>query len=106
MRSFDFTAMFRMMADNPTITAMLKMLDPMILPRAMSPCPCVLAYTQMNNSGKLVASATTVSPVTRGLIFRRNEIEELARTMISAPVKSSIPPQVSKNKSSSKMCKV
>ena len=80
------------MADIPKIRAMLRMLEPTTLPRAIPPLFSIAACMLTRASGKLVPKATIVSPTISGLRPRckDNVIEPL--TNHSAPKKSNKSP--------------
>jgi hypothetical protein len=55
-------------APMPSTKQMLQIFEPTTLPIAMPPWPLQLALILTTNSGALVPKATTVKPITSGLI--------------------------------------
>ena len=66
----------------PTINNILKMLLPTILPIAISALPFLAAVTDVNNSGRDVPKATTVSPMNLSLAPKNLAISVAELTVI------------------------
>ena len=64
---------------------MFRMLLPTTLPTAMSVWPARLALRETASSGELVPKATTVKPITNGVIRAAAASREAPRTSISPP---------------------
>lgn len=56
-------------AVRPSISSMLQMFEPTMLPRARSPAPSIAAETDTNSSGADVPIPTIVKPITKFDIF-------------------------------------
>jgi hypothetical protein len=75
-----------MAAEIPRIAAILKMLEPMMLPTDISPWPDKVAFRLTTSSGALVPNATIVRPITRFDIFAFRANSELPLTNQPAPI--------------------
>ena len=73
------------MAEAPTITRVLKMLLPTILPTLISALPLRTLKKLTMNSGRLVPRATIVRPITISLTFQRRAIPQAPSVNLSAP---------------------
>ena len=74
------------MLDTPMTHRMLKMHEPMMLPTAMSVCPLRAAMTEAKSSGRLVPTATTVSPMMRSIcVCATPKLLPSAMAMLVAP---------------------
>jgi len=76
---------------------MLKMLLPITLPIAISPCPVKADRRLTTSSGALVPKATTVSPITSGETRSAAATATAPRTSSSAPAVSTASPTPSHN---------
>ena len=74
-----------MVAVTPRISRILKILEPMILPIAISSSPFNAPAMDVASSGRLVPMAIIVSPITASLIFKCFAIDTAEVTNKLAP---------------------
>ncbi len=72
-------------AVTPRIQRILKIFEPTTFPTAISDSFFIDATIEVNNSGKLVPTATTVNPITASL-----KLKNLAKPLFNLPIKIGI----------------
>ena len=88
--------MGRIAEEIPTTTRILKMLEPITLPREISFVPLRLAERLTAASGKLVPIETTVRPMIKDGTFSFPAMEDAPSTKKSAPLMSKTKPPMSR----------
>jgi hypothetical protein len=87
-----------MIAEIPNISSILAMFDPTTLPKAIAVLPDKALVTETTSSGVDVPNATTVNPITIGLIFSFRATADAPSTSKSAALTKMPRPTINSRK--------